>query len=284
MDAHGGQVSAPPSLPMGPEAFAASPETALWWLTNAGFLINARGTLVMLDPAISLAPDGSRLSETGHRLLVSLPIEAWQVPRLDAVLYTHADYDHFAPATARELVRTGALFLGPPPVAEELRKLGAERARAARAGETLEVGRVSITVTPADHPWQARDPARFGPPWKPEDCCGYLVETPDGAVWHPGDTRLMEEHLGLHGVDVLLLDVSRNEYHLGVENAARLASALDQALIIPHHFGSYDHTDPTPYNPYNGDPAEVAARVRDSERRFRLLAPGERSVLKRGDL
>jgi L-ascorbate metabolism protein UlaG (beta-lactamase superfamily) len=266
---------------MGPDAFAQSDETALWWLTNAGFLINAHGTLVMVDPAISLAADGSGLSETGHRLLLPLPIEAGEVPRVDAVLYTHADYDHYASATARELMRTGALFLGPPPVADALRKLGAEHVHVARAGETVEVDRVRITVTPADHPWQARDPAKFGPPWQPEDCCGYLVATPDGAIWHPGDTRLMPEHLRFRDVDVLLLDVSRNAYHLGVESAARLANALDRALIIPHHYGSYDHPDPSPYNPYNGDPAEVAARVRDGGRRFQVLAPGEKFVARR---
>ena len=281
MTANPHQAVAPMTRAIGPDAFATSDGTYLWWLTNAGFLINARGTLVMVDPAISLSDEEREVSETGHRLLVPLPIQAQGVSRLDICLYTHADYDHFAPATARTLIPTGALFVGPPPVAVELEKLGvpAERIRVARAGERAAVGPVTVAVTPADHPWQIRDPARFGPPWKPEECCGYLVSTPDGAIWHPGDTRLMDEHIEMRGVDVLLLDASRNEYHLGVENAVRLANASDARHIIPHHYGTYLHTDPSPHNPYNGDPAELAPRIRDSVHRFHVLAPGERFAL-----
>jgi L-ascorbate metabolism protein UlaG (beta-lactamase superfamily) len=268
-------------MAMGQEPFGASPETALWWLTNAGFLINSRGTLVMIDPAIVLAPGSAGESETGHRLLVELPIRASQVPRLEVSLYTHGDYDHFARATAGELARTGALFVGPAPVAERLAELGlpADRIRVARAGEGFRVGAAEVIPTPADHPWQLRDPNRFGPPWGSTDCCGYLVKTQDGSIWHPGDTRLMAEHLRMAGVEVLLLDVSRNQYHLGVEDGARLAEAVAAPHIIPHHYGSYDAPEATSYNPYNGDPAEIAARITDAERRLHVLAPGQRFVV-----
>jgi len=275
MSAHRGQVSAGPTRRLGAEAFQRSRRTALWWLTNAGFLLNARGTAVMIDPAISLDPDSPGSSETGLRLLAHLPLEASAVPRLDAVLYTHADDDHFARRTAEELFRTEALFVGPPPVAKELSHMGLadERVRIAQAGETFEVGQVEVTPTPADHPWQLRDPDQFGEPWKPRDCCGYLLSAPDGTIWNPGDTRLMEEHIQIKGVDLLLLDVSRNEYHLGVDNAARLANILDVPHIIPHHYGTYDAPE---NSAYNGDPAEVATKIKNAQQRFHLLAPGER--------
>jgi len=274
------QVSAAPARRLGPEAFARHGETILYWLTNAGFLINARGTLLMLDPVITLRPGSAATSETGLRLLVSLPIQAADVPRLDAVLYTHADDDHFSRLTARLLVRTGALFVGPPPVARQFAELGLpeERTRVARAGESFEIGAVAVTATPADHPWQLRDPQKFGPPWLPGDCCGYLAATPDGTIWDPGDTRLMDEHVRMKGVDVLLLDVSRNDYHLGVDNAARLANIIDAPHVVPHHYGTYDAPD---HPAYNGDPAEVAVKLHDSQRRLHVLAPGEGFALRR---
>ena len=279
MTSQPGQVSAAPAHHIGPEAFGKSRETAVWWLTNAGFLINSRGTLFMLDPAISLAVEPPGTSECGMRLLVDLPILAADVPRLDAVLYTHGDDDHFPPATATALVRTGALFVGPPPVAAASSGLGMPegRVRVARARKAFEVGGVTVAPTPADHPWQLRDPERFGPPWKPEDCCGYLLSTPDGTIWCPGDTRLMDEHVQMKDVDLLLLDVSRSAYHLGIDNAARLANILDAPHIIPYHYGTFDAPD---HPAYNGDPAEAAAKLHDAERRFHVIAPGEKFVLR----
>jgi len=279
MSSRPGQVSAAPSRHIGPEAFRRSRETALWWLTNAGFLINARGTLLMIDPVISLDPDAAGRSETGLRLLVSLPIEARDVPRLDAILYTHADDDHFGLGTAEALVGTKAVFVGPPPVIEKVAGLGLspERVRVTEPGVAFDVGRVKVEPTPADHPWQLRDPARFGPPWKPEDCCGYLIDTPDGRIWCPGDTRLLDDHVQMQDVDVLLLDVGRSEYHLGVDNAARLANILDPPHIIPYHWGTYDAAE---HPAYNGDPAEVAGKLHNPER-FHLLAPGEGFTLRK---
>ena len=272
-----GQVSASLSRRMGPESFERPRRTSLWWLTNAGFLINARGTLVMIDPIISLDPETPGMSETGMRLLVPLPLEASHVPRLDAVVYTHADYDHFGRATAEVLYGTEALFVGPPPVTKELGEMGLSpyRIRAVSVEETVAVGHVSITPTPADHPWQLRDPKRFGRPWGPEDCVGYLIDTPDGRIWCPGDTRLMDEHVQMEGVDVLLLDVGRSEYHLGMEAAIRLANILDPPDIIPYHWGTYDAPD---HPAYNGDPLEVKERLHNPDA-FHVLAPGEEFIL-----
>ncbi len=272
-----GQVSASPSQPIGPDAFKPSKGTSLWWLTNAGFLVNARGTLAMIDPVISLDPSAPQTSETGMRLLVALPLEAADIPRLDVVLYTHADDDHFARTTAEALFGTDALFVGPPPVARDSAEMGLsqDRIRAASVAGTVEVGQLSITPTPADHPWQLRDPEQFGEPWKPGDCCGYLLDTPDGRIWCPGDTRLMDEHVQMEGIDVLLLDVGRNEYHLGVEGGARLANILDPPHIIPYHWGTYDAPE---HDAYNCDPEDVRERLRNPDA-FHLLAPGEKFIL-----
>jgi hypothetical protein len=81
------------------------------------------------------------------------------------------------------------------------------------------------------------------------------------------------------GVDVLLLDVSRDPFHLGPANAARLADALGSPRVIPHHDGCYDAPD---FAAVNGDPAEVAALLRDGAARLDILATGERFDL-RGD-
>ena len=61
----------------GPEAFDAGSETALRWLGMAGFLINSRGTTLMVDPL---------LGGFDMPVMIEFPIAASDVPRLDAVL------------------------------------------------------------------------------------------------------------------------------------------------------------------------------------------------------
>jgi L-ascorbate metabolism protein UlaG (beta-lactamase superfamily) len=53
----------------------------------AGFLINSRGTTLMVDP---------RLSGFDMPVMIEFPIAASDVPRLDAVLVTHSNNDHYS--------------------------------------------------------------------------------------------------------------------------------------------------------------------------------------------
>ena len=77
---------------------------------------------------------------------------------------------------------------------------------------------------------------------------------------------------------MLLLDISRDTFHLGPGNAALLANTLGSRYVIPHHYGCYDDPD---FPAVNGDPAEVAALINESARRLRVLAPGERFGVRR---
>ena len=88
------QAKAPPTQPFGAEAFARSNGTTLRWLGMAGFLINSRGTTLMVDPLL----EGFDMP-----VLITFPIASKDVPRLDAVLVTHSDNDHYSDPTCRDL-------------------------------------------------------------------------------------------------------------------------------------------------------------------------------------
>lgn len=87
-----GQAMAPETQGLDAGAFGASELSTVWWLGMAGFLINARGTTVMIDPV---------LTGFDMPLLIDFPIAVQDVPRLDAVLITHSDNDHFSVPTCR---------------------------------------------------------------------------------------------------------------------------------------------------------------------------------------
>ncbi len=247
-------------------------QEASWftWLGMAGALINARGTILLIDPLLTtVKSDGQAMSEAGYKLKVPLPIEAGDVPRADLVMYTHADDDHLGRTTAKTLAdRLPCTFLAPKPVADVLRELGiaADRITVAEDFQSLRVGRVEVHVTPALHDWQQMNP------WQRGDCCGYLVTTPDGVIWHPGDTRLIDELLTYKGVDVMFFDVAAVDAHLGPEGSARLAKNCGAKTLIAYHYGTFD-LPPGSFGSF--EPEGALPYLADVPARFLRPNPGE---------
>ena len=265
--------------PMDATAFSNRGDTAVTWLGGAGFLVNSRGTVILIDPVLSLSPDKEGCSEAGLKLKTALPIQAQQVLRVDYVLYTHSDIDHLGPITALALAKKGAKFYGTYRVYHALTQLGVspKQAFVCREDEPVQLGGIAVDVTPADHPWQLKDLKRGGRPFRAGECCGYILNTPDGRLFFPGDTRLMEAHLRIKNIDLLALDVSMCEYHLNHTSAAVLANNLPEAWLFPLHYGTYDSPQPA----HLGDPCDVFKNVTDGDRRGLLLPPGEPFVLKK---
>jgi L-ascorbate metabolism protein UlaG (beta-lactamase superfamily) len=68
------QARAPKTQPFGAEAFETGDGTVLRWLGMAGFLINSRGTTVMVDPL---------LGGFDMPVMIDFPIAAEDVPRAE---------------------------------------------------------------------------------------------------------------------------------------------------------------------------------------------------------
>ena len=256
-------------------AFGAQGHTSFAWLGMAGLLINVRGTVLLIDPLLVVlkAADGTAVSETGHRFRVPLPIEAASVPRVDAVLYTHEDGDHFAQPTASVLNRNcRPRFVAPRPVAEALARdcgVAAEQIAAVTDDDALRIGPAEIRVTPALHDY----PRPIGP-IRRGDSVGYLVRTPDGAIWHPGDTRLIPELEQVRDVDVMMFDVADVDAHLGPAGSARLAQTSGAKRLIAYHYGTYE----MPAGSWGGCEAEDALAVLAGTglaERLQVVSPGE---------
>lgn len=272
------QKSAPMTIPMGKEAFENREDTAVFWLGSGGFLINCRGFLVMIDPVTESRPGAPEISEAGFPFLVPSPITAEQVPRLDAILYTHADYDHMAPLTAARMKNTGAFYYGTACSVRTLRGFGIPKSvcRTLRIHESIRLGPIRIFLTAASHSWQ-KDRPEYDWCYGPEDCCGFLMETPDGVLWAPGDSILLEEHLQLPHIDAMFFDVSSDPFHFGTEASIRIANTYENADLLLYHYGTYD----APEKPaFNADPDVVAGRIRN-EVRLHRTAPGEPFLLKK---
>jgi L-ascorbate metabolism protein UlaG (beta-lactamase superfamily) len=256
------QAVAPATRPFGAEAFQPSGKTILRWLGMAGFMINVRGTVLLIDPV---------LRGFDMPLLIDLPISSAQVPHVDAVLVTHSDNDHYSVSTCRDLLPVTAEYHSTRYVASlmESRKMPAH---GHDIGDRFEVGPVRVQVTPADHAWQNAIPKPGQRIFKDEDSCGFWIDTPDGTIWAPGDSRLIpEHHLAMPAPDALLFDFSDSEWHFGLRGAVEMANTYPETDLLLHHWGSVDAPD---FSPFNGDPADVYRAVVNPERIW-VLAPGE---------
>ena len=234
----------------------------------AGFLINSRGTTLMIDPLIR----GFDMP-----LMIDVPLTAADVPRLDAVLVTHSDNDHYSVPTCRDLAPVTDAYCSTRYVASLMTGEGLP-AHGHDIGDEFSVGPVRVALTPADHAWQNAYPGTSDRFHQPEDACGFWLETPDGTIWAPGDSRLIREHhLTMPAPDALLFDFSDSEWHLGLDGAIEMANAYPTTPLLLHHWGSVDAPD---FPPFNADPASLYDRVTDPTR-IHVLAPGEPFTLAR---
>jgi L-ascorbate metabolism protein UlaG (beta-lactamase superfamily) len=245
----------------------------VWWLGNAGFAINAGGRLILVDPVIEVKDERDPVtSELGLPLLEPLPIRARNIDRADVVLITHDDGDHLGPHTTPALIaRTHALFVGTERTARKLREYGLveDRIRIGRYGQTLRVGDIMIVPTPASHQEEEGHTKRG-------DCCGFIFRAAGVTFWHPNDTKLLDEHLEVKGVDVLLLPIA--PHVLGTEGAIGVANASEARHIIPCHYGTYD----SDLYWCTGDPAAVGEGIERAASRYHVLRVGEKLVLPAG--
>lgn len=208
-------------------------------------------------------------------LLAEPPLAPADVPRLDALLVTHIDSDHFSRATCKSLSGVCKAYHAPHYVARQMKTECGIDGVGHDIGDCFSVGGVQVTLTPVCHTWQ-NDFAEYAyRKWMPEDYCGYWFDTPDGTVWVPGDSRLMEEHLAMNAPDVILFDFSDDSWHIGFENAVKLANAYPGSRLICIHWGCIDAPDMPPFNP---DPRKLFGRVSNPERIY-ILAPGEEFTL-----
>ncbi len=261
------QARAPKTQPFGAEAFKASNKTTLRWLGMAGFFINSRGTTMMVDPL---------LGGFDMPLLINFPIAPKDVPRLDAVLVTHADNDHFSVPTNQGLKPVTRVYHSTVYV-DSLMKNGGLPSSGHAIGDTFRVGPVRVKLTPADHAYQNAYPGMSNRLFKNEDACGFWIETPDGTIWAPGDSRLMAEHLQFPTPDAILFDFSDSEWHFTLAGAIKIANAYPNTPLLLNHWGSVDAPD---FTPFNADPDVLKKQVVNPQR-IHVLAPGEPFTLKR---
>ena len=201
----------------------------LTFLGHSSVLIELEGARVLTDPVL-------RGGVTVLRR-VSPPLAPSAYAGIDVALISHLHLDHFDLPSLR-LLGPDVQLVVPFGAARLLRRSGFATVRELAPGDSLRVGDLAITATPAAH-------GGYRPPLGPRaEAVGYLLEGRTRRVYFAGDTDLFPGmgELG-RDLDVALLPVwgwgpTLGPGHLDPARAAAALRLLRPRYAVPIHWGT----------------------------------------------
>ncbi len=221
-----------PARPLFPDL--TGEDLCLTWIGHASFLISWRGLNILVDPIWSLwLKVVKRIRRPGIRID--------HLPAIDLVLVTHAHFDHLDRRTLRRVASAQPIVV-PRGVGNLVHDLGFDRVHELREWDHLDIGDVTITLTPCHH-WGARvlhDKHRgFG---------GFHLRLGRRTLFHCGDSAYFAgfKEIGERlPIEIALLPIgayeppSRREVHMNPEEAVQAFQELRAKYMVPMHYGSF---------------------------------------------
>ncbi len=221
---------------------AAEGQMGVTFIGHASFFLQIGGSNIVIDPIFARWLFVlKRLRRPGLRIQ--------DLPPVDAVLVTHAHFDHLHRPSLRAIARatrrqTGhaPLLIVPPHVGDLVFDLGYKNVVELGCWEELQLGKTRITATPSKH-WGARvirDMHRgYG---------GYVLRSGDHSIYHSGDTAYFDgfAEIGQRlSPEVALLPIgayhpeSFRAVHTSPEDALLAFVDLGARYMIPMHYGTF---------------------------------------------
>jgi L-ascorbate metabolism protein UlaG (beta-lactamase superfamily) len=249
----------------------------LTWIGHASFLGWVDGVRFLVDPMLS------RRAGWLYPRHVPPGLAPAELPPVDALLVTHAHYDHLDASSIEALPRTVAVF-APLGLGRWFRRRGFTQVSELGWWDERVAGALRVTFVPARH-WSRRTPWDTNRSW----WGGYVLEVAGTRLYHAGDTGFFSgfSEIGRRfpGIRAAMLPIGSyspawfmEPNHMNPEQAGQAFLDLGAETLVPMHWGTFQLTDEALAEP----PARLRAwwdRERPSGRSLRILSVGETIVL-----
>jgi L-ascorbate metabolism protein UlaG (beta-lactamase superfamily) len=244
--------------------------TRITYVGHATVLVAMDGVRLLTDPL---------LRRVVTHLRRRRPVDKDVLREIDAMLVSHAHYDHLDLPSLQRVGRSTQVVV-PRGAGVLLRRRRFSQITEIDVGERVSVGDVTIEATHADH-----DSTRglVGPR---SQAIGYVLAG-SHRIYFAGDTGLFDEMAALAGdLDVALVPIwgwgpglGRGK-HMDPDGAAEALALLRPRIAVPIHWGTYHplHMGLRRIPSYLRDPATRfvdAAAEQAPDVEVRVLAPGE---------
>jgi L-ascorbate 6-phosphate lactonase len=208
------------------------------WLGQAGFLFEAAGRRVLIDPFFSDHED---------RAYAPLSIDAFGAG-CDWLFITHEHIDHLdRPALPGIVARSlNVRVVVPAPIADQVLDVAPDVVAVQRAERIELPGLGAFTVVPAVHALEPVDGYADDPRF-----VGYVLEIDGVTIYHAGDTIVTQGLLdALSGirVDIALVPINGRDFYRERENlvgntdvreAVALARHVGARFLVPIHWDAF---------------------------------------------
>ena len=189
------------------------------------------GEVLLIDPWVQGNP--------------ACPEEHKRFDRLDAMLLTHAHYDHIGDAVELAKRHRPKVVVGSFEICHWLESKGVENCSAMNIGGTQEVLGMSVSMVRADHSCGILDgdDIVYG-----GEAAGYVVRKGSHCFYHSGDTALfsdMQLICEMYRPTLAFLPIG-DLFTMDPHQAARACRYLGVREVVPIHWGTFPALTGTP--------------------------------------